>query len=471
MVIVMSSRKTSPHHPTPFKSPRRKNSGLKISLIVLLVVVLIAIATWFALRPPGPMDFAVGARVDLATYRAIDPTGAPGLGPQADIIARGEYLARAGNCFTCHTVPGGKALAGGVPFKLPFGTIYSTNLTPDQETGIGTWTDDDFVRAMHEGIGKAGERLYPVFPYTSYTLLVRDDVLAIKAYLFSLPPVHLVVPTNNVSFPYSQRNLMRIWNALFNPDERFRPNIGQTPEWNRGAYLVEALGHCDDCHTPRNFLMASDFRRKLGGAMIDGWKAYNISSDAEWGIGAWSEAQLVEYLSVGHAEKRSSAGGPMADVLDDSLRFLVKDDIRSMAAYLRTIPAIRDPRAPVAVPSPILPPPPPRAPVAVAASDSLGLRVFEGACVGCHDFDGNGTTWNHATLVGNRTVNDPTAVNATRSILDGARLETPQGSIFMPSFRNSYSDAEIAAVANFITGRFGVRASVLKTDDVARMRQ
>jgi mono/diheme cytochrome c family protein len=161
----------------------------------------------------------------------------------------------------------------------------------------------------------------------------------------------------------------------------------------------------------------------------------------------------------------------MADVLDDSLRFLVKDDIRSMAAYLRTIPAIRDPRAPVAVPSPILPPPPPRAPVAVAASDSLGLRVFEGTCVGCHDFDGNGTTWNHATLVGNRTMNDPTATNVTRSILDGARLETPQGSIFMPSFRNSYSDAEIAAVTNFVTDRFGIRASALKADDVAKLRQ
>jgi mono/diheme cytochrome c family protein len=471
MVIVMSSQKALRHHPSPHRAPRRKKLWLKNSLLALFAIALIGIPAWFALRPAGRMDFAGGTRVDLAAYRAIDPTGAPGLGPQADIVARGEYLCRAGNCFTCHTVPEGKMLAGGVPFRLPFGTIYSTNLTPDQETGIGTWTDDDFVKAMHEGIGKAGQRLYPVFPYPSYTLLTRDDVLAIKAYLFSLSPVYFVVPANNVSFPYNQRNLLRIWNALFNPDERIRPNIGQTPEWNRGAYLVEALGHCDDCHTPRNFMMASDFRRKLGGAMIDGWKAYNISSDAEWGIGAWSEAQLMEYLSVGHAEKRSSAGGPMAEVLDDSLRFLVKDDIHSIASYLRTIPAVRDPRAPVAVPTPILPPPPPRAAVAVAAKDSLGLRVFEGACMGCHDFEGNGTTWTHATLVGNRSVNDATAVNAIRSILDGAKLETPHGSVFMPSFRNSYADAEIAAVANFITARFGVRTSALTADDVAKMRQ
>jgi mono/diheme cytochrome c family protein len=416
------------------------------------------------------MDFAAGTRVNLAAYRATDPTGAPGLGLQANIVARGEYLARAGNCFTCHTAPDGKELAGGLPFKLPFGTIYSTNLTPDRDTGIGAWTDDDFVRAMQEGIGKGGKHLYPVFPYTSYTLMTRDDVLAIKAYLFSLPPIYAVVPANNVSFPYNQRNLLRIWNALFNPNQRFRPDVDQTPEWNRGAYLVEALAHCDDCHTPRNFLMASDFRRKLGGAMIEGWKAYNISSDAEWGIGAWSDAQLMEFLSNGQAEKRSSAGGPMAEAVDDSLRFLVKDDIRSVAAYLRTIPPVHDSRAPVAVPTPILPPRPPGPALAAAALNSLGLSIFEGACAGCHDFDGNGMIWDYATLLGNRTVNDATAVNAIRTVLSGAKLETPQGDVFMPAF-GSYSNAEIAAVVNFVTGRFGVRASGLTADDVARLRQ
>ena len=177
----------------------------------------------------------------------------------ADLVARGEYLTRAADCAACHTAPGGKPFAGGLPFKLPMiGTIYSTNITPDPETGIGAWSDEEFLRALHQGIGKGGKHLYPAFPYTSYALMTDNDVLAIKAYLLSLKPVKYTPPPNDVSFPFNQRYLMMFWNALFKPSHRFRPNEDQPADWNRGAYLVEALGHCGDCHTPRNLLFGRE---------------------------------------------------------------------------------------------------------------------------------------------------------------------------------------------------------------------
>jgi len=225
-------------------------------IVVILVLLLVAAAGvgWLILRTHGPTSFAGGTPVDLADYHGPAPTGAPPDLAGADLVKRGEYLARAGDCAACHNAPGGKPYAGGYAFKLPFGTIYSSNITPDKETGIGNWNDADFLRAMHDGIGKDGENLYPAFPYTSYTLLTDGDLLAIKAYLFSLKPVHYQPPADNLTFPFNQRFLMKFWNVLFNPGRRFEPNSDRPPEWNRGAYLAEALGHCGDCHTPRNLM-------------------------------------------------------------------------------------------------------------------------------------------------------------------------------------------------------------------------
>ena len=316
----------------------------------------------------------------------------------ADLIARGEYLTRAADCAACHTAPGGKPFAGGLAFKLPMiGTLYSTNITPDLETGIGDWSDDEFVRALHEGIGKDGEHLYPAFPYASYTLMTRDDALAIKAYLFSLKPVKYTSPPNDISFPFNQRYLMTFWNVLFNPDHRFRPNADQPPEWNRGAYLVEALGHCGDCHTPRNLLFGLKANEKFAGAVVQGWKAYNITPDKDWGIGAWSEAQLQDYLSHGHADGRGSASGPMAEVVDNSLRFLSDDDIKAMGIYLTSVPAVSAAGSAAAVRTPAKNQVAATTPSS-AGSDHLGLRIFEGACTGCHSFSGSGIVSNYATL-------------------------------------------------------------------------
>ena len=440
--------------------------------LIALVLVLLALAAvgLFSLRGEYPTAFASGKRVDLANFQGTNPTGVPSSLAQADLVARGEYLTRAADCTACHTAPGGKPFAGGLAFKLPMiGTIYSTNITPDQETGIGAWSDDEFVRALHEGIDRDGEHLYPAFPYPSYALMTRDDALAIKSYLFSLKPIKYTPPPNDVAFPFNQRYLMTFWNVLFKPGHRFRPNADQPAEWNRGAYLVEALGHCGDCHTPRNILFGPKSQQKFAGALIQGWKAYNITPDPEWGIGEWSDAQLLGYLAHGHADERSSASGPMAEVVDNSLRFLTQDDIGAMAAYLRSVPSRAASGKLAVAETPVGQAPPPKE--VRADSSALGLRVFEGACVGCHSFDGSGAVSKYATLLGTRAVNDPAGTNATQVLLQGTHVHTALGKEFMPGFGNGYSDAEIAAVVNFVTGRFGTTASALTPDEVSKRRQ
>jgi mono/diheme cytochrome c family protein len=302
-------------------------------------------------------------------------------------------------------------------------------------------------------------------------LMTRDDALAIKAYLFSLKPVKYTPPANDISFPFNQRYLMTFWNVLFNPNHRFRPNPDQPPEWNRGAYLVEALGHCGDCHTPRNLLFGLKAHEKFAGAVVQGWKAYNVTPDPKWGIGAWSDAQLQGYLAHGHADGRSSASGPMAEVVDNSLRFLTDGDIRAMATYVKSVPAVSDAGGAAAVQTPSDHDQVAKTAALAAGSGSLGLRIFEGACASCHSFDGNGVIFSHASLVGNRTVNDPAGTNATQALLQGTHLHTHLGKVFMPGFGNGYSDAEIAAVVNFVTGRFGTTASALTSDEVAKRRQ
>ena len=439
----------------------------------LLAIALVAIAAvgWWTLRASDPTAFAKGKRVALADFNGPNPTGAPASLADADLVARGEYLTRAADCAACHTAPGGKPFAGGLAFKLPMiGTIYSTNITPDPETGIGAWRDEDFIRALHQGIGKGGKYLYPAFPYTSYALMTDNDVLAIKAYLLTLKAVRYTPPPNDISFPFNQRYLMMFWNALFEPSHRFRPNADQPADWNRGAYLVEALGHCGDCHTPRNILFGLNNKRKFAGAIIQGWKAYNITPDHDWGIGSWSDEQLEGYLSAGHAEGRGSAGGPMSEVIDNSLRYLTEPDIKAIRTYLKSVPANGDGTDVAAAPTP-------KAAREVSGQPALpqesgpGLQVFEEACTGCHRFDGKGAVSNYASLVGGRTANDPAGTNATQALIGGTHLAFTETIGFMPNFGEGYADHEIAAVVNYLTGRFGARPSALTPAEVAKRRQ
>ena len=429
------------------------------------VAVLAAIIAWFML-PPRALSFAGGRTVSLADYRGPSPAGVPADLRSADLVTRGKYLTQAADCEVCHTREGGEPFAGGRAFATPFGVLYSPNITADRETGIGAWTDADFLRAVHKGIARDGERLYPAFPYDSYTLIADDDVRAIRAYLFSLPAVRATAPANSLRFPFNQRWLMGIWAAFYNPDHRFRPHEDRSADWNRGAYLAEALTHCGDCHTPRNLAQALDNRRKFAGAVTAGWRAYNITPDTVSGIGGWSDTELAEYLHSGHAAGRGLAGGPMAEEIDVSTSTLTGADLQALITYLRSVPALHTSDLPASKTTPAS-----DSPESMAGLDPRGKQIFEGACVSCHGWSGVSLLTGYATLTGDRAVNDPTAMNVAQIVLSGELRHTPDGVVLMPSFGDAYSDTEIAAVANYVTARFGAEPSHLTAKDVAGLRK
>jgi mono/diheme cytochrome c family protein len=449
--------------------PAQSGATALRNIIVVAVAALLGLIVYLGLAVlRGPMDFAGRGSAATAGYSGADPTGAPAELAGASLAARGEYLTRAADCEACHTSNGGQRFAGGRAFVLPFGTLYSPNITPDADTGIGNWSDADFLRAVHRGIARDGTRLYPAFPYASYTYLSDNDVGAIKAYLFSLAPVHAIAPANTLTFPFNQRWLMAIWSKLFNPDRRFTPNAAMSPQWNRGAYVAEALEHCGECHTPRNLLQALNHRKKYAGGTIEGWHAYNITGDKDSGVGAWSDTDLRQYLSIGHASGHGSAAGPMGEAVDVSLRYLTPADIEALATYVRSVPAI----ATTDVPPQLAGPAPASHSQGVAASvDPRGKEIFEGACVSCHAWTGVGSLSQYATLTGARALNDPSAMNVVQVVLGGARRGNDPVDPFMPSFEAAYSDTEIAAVANYVVARFGSQPSNVTAAQVAALRQ
>jgi len=435
---------------------------------ILIIFVLLIVAAVFAWRKfnIGPLAFAEGSTVALADYRAADPTGVPADLKNNDVVKRGEYLARAADCRACHTLSRDRLYAGGLAFVLPFGTLYSTNITADKETGIGNYSDQDFLNAVQRGVRLDGTRLYPAMPYPSYTRMTDADALAIKAYLFSLPAVHAQNPPNTFSFPYNQRWLMGFWSTFFNDNTRFQPNTAQSAEWNRGAYIAEALAHCGECHTPRNFAQALDNGNKFAGALTAGWFAFNITSDKGSGVGAWSDDELRSYLSAGHAPDRGTAAGPMGEAVDQSFKGLAAADIRALVTYVRSVPPIASPDL-----SAKLAPPAPASPKqGNATAEAVGKRVFEGACVHCHDWTGVSQLSPFATIAGTRGVNDRTGTNVVQIVISGTTRHTPEGVISMPAFGGAYSDTEIAAVANYVTARFGAEPSKLTEKDVAALR-
>jgi mono/diheme cytochrome c family protein len=444
---------------------RRASHPILWTLAAIVTAALIVTA--YMACGPRATDFAGGKRVALSAYREQDPTGVPAELKSASLLERGEYLTRAADCVVCHTAKDGAPFAGGRAFVLPFGTIYSTNITPDVDTGIGSYTDANFLDAVHKGIGRGNTRLYPAMPYPSYTYMSDADALAIKAYLFTLKPVHAPAPQNTLAFPFNQRNLMSVWSVLFNPDKRYEPNLERSAEWNRGAYLTEAMGHCGECHTPRNLLFAINNRQKFAGAVQAGWRAYNITPDRSSGVGAWSDADLMHYLSIGHADGRGTAAGPMGEAVDESLSHLKPADIAAMVTYLRSVAGI----ATSDLPAPKSNPAPPLQAAGPGASvDAHGKAVYEGACAGCHGWTGISPVIPFATLTGTRAVNDPTANNVAQVIIGGAQRHAASAAANMPAFGAAYSDAEIASVANYVTARFGAAASDLTAARVAKLR-
>jgi mono/diheme cytochrome c family protein len=447
-------------------TPRSPAARYTLIGIALILAVVLAGWLWFAGLAPQAMDFAGGPHVALAAYHAEDPTGVPAELKGASLIERGEYLARAADCGPCHTADGGAPFAGGRAFVLPFGTLYSTNITPDKDTGIGNYADADFLNVLHKGVGRGGTKLYPAMPFASYTSMTDADAQAIKAYLFSLTPVHAPTPANTLNFPFNQRSLMGVWALLFNPDKRFEPRTERDAQWNRGAYLAETLGHCGECHTPRNLLQSLDNRHKFSGALQAGWRAYNITTDPKSGIGAWSESDLAHYLAVGHADGRGTATGPMGEVVDHSLQYLTSGDIAAMVAYLRSTPALAsDLPEPKASPAPFS-----HAEGVAANADTRGKAVYAGACAGCHDWTGISPVIPYASLIGARSVNDPTATNVVQIILTGAQRHAADTGAVMPAFGGAYSDVEIASLANYVTARFGAQPSAVTAQNIAALR-
>jgi mono/diheme cytochrome c family protein len=446
----------------------RKLSGLWRTVIAVGAVIVVVAAGLFyrIVLGPGPIDFASGPHVALSDYHGADPTGAPPELARANLVVHGEYLARAADCAACHTAKGGVPYAGGLAFVLPFGRIYSPNITPDKDTGIGSWSDAAFLDAIHKGRDDQGEPLYPAMPFASYTTMTDADALAIKSYLFSLKPVHDEVPADRLSFPFNQRWLLNVWAFLFNSDKRFEPVTTRSAQWNRGAYLAESLAHCGDCHTPRNLAFALDNRRKFAGDVEAGWRAYNITNDSQSGVGAWQANELAEYLASGHADGRGTVAGTMGEAVDNSFRFMTRSDIDAIVAYLQTVSAIRSSD----LPNPKFETAPASHRQGVTAElNPLGKRVFEGACASCHDWTGVSPLSRYATLTGVRSVNDPSATNVVQIVLLGERRQG--GVIAMPAFGQNLSDAEVAALANYVTARFGTASSQLTAKDVASLRQ
>jgi mono/diheme cytochrome c family protein len=378
---------------------------------------------------------------------------------QTDLIAHGQYVTRAADCEACHTAPGGQPFAGGRAFVLPFGVLYSPNITPDATSGIAGYSAQDWLRMLHKGVGRGGRKLYPAMPYPSYTGLSDADALAIRTYLLSLKPVHADIPANQLSFPFNQRWGMMFWNLLNNSDTRWQPDALKSAEYNRGAYLVEALGHCGECHTPRNFMMALKTGSPLAGAQQAGWLAYNLTVDPVHGIGNWSDADLQAYLSTGQAKGHGPASGPMAEVVEDSLQYLSPADIHAIIVYLRAVPASA--RGPEAVAADGDPP----------SGNPLGEQIFQDACAGCHLTNGEGRQSQWAALRGATSIGDPNGTNIIQVLTQGTNIQTSQGTMFMHPFTGAYNDNELAAVGNYAISQFGFRQGRITPDEVAKQRK
>jgi mono/diheme cytochrome c family protein len=349
-------------------------------------------------------------------------------------VKRGEYLARAGDCISCHTAPGGKPFAGGLYMSTPFGDIPTPNITPDKATGIGAWSDAEFYRAMHEGIGRSNEYLYPVFPFPWFTKVSRDDVLAIKAYLFSLPPERAPRSQPKLEFPFNIRESLMAWRTAFLKPGNFVPEPRHSEAVNRGAYLVEGLGHCGECHNRDNIFGASDWSGRLRGGQIEGWYAPNITAGGRDGISAWSEAELVAFLKTGVAPGKELALGPMRETIDASLRYLTDDDLHAIALYLKSATG--------------QPMPAPAAESAATPAPSAGARTYLSSCAYCHLPDGRGIAGIIPPLVGNGAVNAQGPQNAIRVVLGG--LEAAHGLGPMPAVGATMSDRDVADVVNYV---------------------
>jgi len=407
--------------------------------------------------------------------------------PSAVQIEKGRQLAVAADCMACHTVPrNGKPFAGGYAIDSPLGTIYATNITPSKTAGIGEYSEAEFARALRQGVRRDGARLYPAMPYVSYTQLSDEDTAALYAYF-----MHGVAAVDEeaadrtqLPFPFNLRLSMAVWNLLFLDDKRFEPDAARSAEWNRGAYLANALGHCGACHTPRNALMAEQGGKAFSGGMVGPWHAPNITSDPVSGIGDWSEQELVQYLRTGRVEGKGQAAGGMAEAVENSLQHLAEPDLKAIAVYLKGTAPIRDAQdkdgdrpahawggasSPLATLRGA-------EPFDNRQSLTRGDRLYSGYCASCHQADGGGSAKQaYPSLFHNTATGSSNPANLVAAILFGVDREAGGQHVLMPRFDQlSYvdplTDEQIAAISNYVLGRYGNSAARVSTADVALAR-
>ena len=390
----------------------------------------------------------------LATLSLGQTASAPADAAQ---VEHGRYLAILGDCSACHTRKDGEPFTGGMAFKTKFGTIYSTNITPDAETGIGTWSQDAFWQAMHKGRRADGAHLYPAFPYPYFTKLERADSDALRAYLMTLKPVSYRPRPNRMIFPANIRGVMAIWNALFFRPGLFRPSPERSAEWNRGAFIVTGPGHCGACHTPKNILMADEMKRAQEGGLVEDWFAPDLNGDARGGLGGWSEGDIVEFLKTGH-NARSNGSASMSDVLIHSTTRMSDADLRAIAVYLKSLGPRIDERAPTALPANVM---------------AAGGAIYADQCSACHGAEGVGQPGLFPPLAGNANVQarDPTTID--RYLLTGSpsaatsQRPTP---VTMPAFAWKLTDDELAAVATYVRNSWGNAAPQVTAGQAGSLR-
>ncbi|MGY4436410.1 nicotinate dehydrogenase subunit B [Bradyrhizobium sp. F1.13.1] len=407
---------------------------------------------------------AIGIGAALLPGRAIAPITRPDASVySAATIARGQQLAALGNCAECHTMIGGALNAGGRALETPFGTIYATNITPDVETGIGAWSYPAFERAMRDGLHRDGRQLYPAFPYTHFSKTGDADMQALYAYLMAQPVVRATQPANTLAFPFNLRPLLAGWNALFHQTREFKPDPAKSEVWNRGAYLVEGLGHCSGCHSPRNALGAEQRGAYLAGGFAEGWEAPPLTSLSHAPI-PWSEDELFAYLRTGHSRYHGVAAGPMAPIVRD-LAALPDQDIRAMAVYLNSFnDAATDGKAQDAIALKL------EASTQVTMPSSAGARLYQGACAVCHEVGGLPLFGSRPSLALNSNLHSATSDNLVQIILHGIAEPVSSDLGYMPAFKNSMSDAQVEELVTFLRKQFapdrpawtGVRETVTR---------
>jgi len=373
-------------------------------------------------------------------------------------IERGRYLAILSDCASCHTVAGSnKPFAGGRAIETPFGNIVAPNITPDPETGIGSWSDEAFDAAVRSGVRRNGSLLYPAMPYNAYTKMSRSDVLAIRAYLNTVTPVSNAVVANTLPFPFNIRASLRVWDALYFKAGEYQTDPHQSAEWNRGAFLVDGPGHCGACHTPKTFLGGDKTNQYLRGAWLQGWSAPDITGDKRVGVGSWSQEDLAAYLKSGH-NRVTAATGPMGEVVTLSTTFMTDQDVKAIATYLKSLPGSGD--SPGALPK--------DDPAMVA-----GAAIYRDQCSACHGIDGKGIANLFPSIADSSMVRSDDATTSIRIVLRGARsvgtVDQPTAA-GMPSYGRQLDDSQAAAVLTYMRNSWGGSAAPVKAGDVAKVR-